>query len=627
MREVIEGQATDVTEVVENALSLAPSDMDASLAVQLSAAEIDQQIATARKWPRSIDNAVKSITQLATYDPETAQECIYNLPRGKGADAKVISGPSIRMAELIAQQWGNNRCDARVVHVDRKEKYIEAEGVYHDLETNTAVRTKVRRRISDKYGKIYNDDMIIVTGNAACSIALRNAILRGVPKPIWRRAYEKAIAVVRGDIQTLQARRGQLVEAFEALGVPAAQVYALAGVAGPHDVGLDQLVYLAGVYTAIRNNEVTAEDLLQERTAGTPQAAPKGLSSGFGDEAPKPDATTDGAGPKQVKGAEPKAGKARTKAEERQDQVKAERRAALDKAASLGEEAEEAALNGDGSLEEYLARAETDEEQTYVSNGWARGTAAREADAGDDAAAASTEEEDEADTTAPAGETYLIIGEGYGEDGRRPTYQDGKPFSTVTEKGAAKLTAYDLHAPELPAEETPAEVVEQEALENAERQQGDQVLAAEAEQQADPVDEAATEGKGAEAGQQSAEPNPFDLYDERLRDGAVYPDLIEALRELSVTQAWRDADEEARRMTRIDLIERYEDLVEGGMPAVNMTEDLQLFRCWIEKPGLTGPEIQKVWRDVIRSKAYGGLPEEQKDGLGAAVGAAKEVAG
>lgn len=627
---VIEGQATELTEVVESVLPrIAPSDMDASLAVQLSQAEIDQQIATARKWPRSIDNAIKTITQLATYDPETAQECIYALPRGKGANAKTIEGPSIRLAELIAQQWGNNRCDARVVHVDRKEKYIEAEGVYHDLETNTAVRSKVRRRISDSRGNLYNDDMIIVTGNAACSIALRNAILRGVPKPIWRRAYEKAVGVVRGDERTLQARRGQLLDSFEVLGVTAAQVYAIAGVAGPHDVGLDQIVYLAGVYSAIKNNEVTVEDLLQERKAMTP--TPKGLGAGFGDEGKAAPAETEG---------KPPADKKPSKADQRQEQVKADRKAALHKAVTLGEEAEEAALNGDGTLDDFLSRAETDEERDFVRNGWAKGEAERAKDQqdaaeregfgqDDDTAAqipaddAADQDEDEADTTAPAGVPYLIIGEGYDEDGRRPSYQDGKPFSRVTEKGAAKLTAYDHHAPTVEAEGEATDGGEPGKPTDPTTQSQPSSDASPTTPAGDLLDSVKKVDQQFAAGSD----NPFTKFEETVAESATWDEVKAALTALSQSPGWPEADDEAKRMARLGAIEQYDDLVaNGGQAEVKLTEDLQLFRCWIEKTDLTGPDIQKVWRDVIRSTAYGQLPEESKDALGAAVAARKESA-
>lgn len=56
---------------------------------------------------------------------------------------------------------------------------MTAQGVFHDLERNVAITYEVRRRIVDKNGRRYKPDMIGVTANAACSIALRNAILRG----------------------------------------------------------------------------------------------------------------------------------------------------------------------------------------------------------------------------------------------------------------------------------------------------------------------------------------------------------------------------------------------------------------------------------------------------------------
>lgn len=597
---VIEGELVEETTEVVNVLArVGASDMDASLAVQLSQAEIDQQIATARKWPRSIDKAVKAITELATYDPETAQECTYNLPRGRGADAKVISGPSIRMAELIAQQWGNNRSDARVVHVDRKEKYIEAEGVYHDLETNVAVRAKVRRRISDSKGRIYNDDMIIVTGNAACSIALRNAILRGVPKPIWRAAYEKALAVVRGDERTLQTRRQQLLAGFEALGVDAEQVYGLAGVTGFRDIGLDQLVYLAGIYTAIRNNEVTAEDLLQERKAATPQQAPKGLQSGFGDE---PATGGKAAGPKKT---------AAKPAETPHDPATGE-------------------VRETDSTPATTAAAEPETEQAQVDKGEPEQVDALTVDA-------ATPDEDDEETTAPNGEQYLLIGEAYGEDKRRQTYQDGKPFSRLTEKGASKLTAYDRHAPELPAAEATDDgpAGESSALSTASpdsSEQSQQSIDSSVQDDAPPAeDDTGEPGEQAQV-EQTAElasgaGNAFDAFEERVTAAPSWADVKGELGSLSQTDAWRGADEEAKRLARIAAYERYEELLNANeQEPVGLTADLQLFRCWLETPNLTGAEIQKVWRDVIRSTPYGQLDEASKDSLGGAVAARKDAA-
>ncbi len=240
------------------------------MAVALARAEIDQQISTARAYPRSIDRAMKNILTLATLDEETAEECIYALPRG----GKPIKGPSVRLAEIIVSQWGNNRASARVVHVDRVEKFVEAEGVFHDLETNTATCARVRRRISDKYNKVYSDDMIIVTGNAACSIAKRNAILGGVPKGVWRRAYEHAERVIAGTAETLVVTREKTMKAFAAFGVVPERVCVAIGVGGLDDIKIEHIPVLRGMYSAIKNGEATVEEMFSDNKSAPKPSGP-----------------------------------------------------------------------------------------------------------------------------------------------------------------------------------------------------------------------------------------------------------------------------------------------------------------------------------------------------------------
>jgi hypothetical protein len=244
----------------------------ASLAVSLARAEVDQQITTAHAYPRSVDRAVKNIMSLATLDDETAEECVYALPRG----GKPIKGPSVRLAEIIAGQWGNCRVGARVVHVDRFEKFVEAEGVFHDLETNAATTARVRRRISDRQGRVFNDDMIVVTGNAACAIAKRNAILGAVPKAVWRKAYSAVEQVIAGDIKTLSERRDRAMKAFAAFGVTPDQVFQALNIAGADDIALDHITTLVGMHAALKSGESTVEEMFpRQPPAG---AVPKDLA-------------------------------------------------------------------------------------------------------------------------------------------------------------------------------------------------------------------------------------------------------------------------------------------------------------------------------------------------------------
>jgi hypothetical protein len=241
---------------------------NSSMAVELARAEIDQQISTARHYPRSIQRAVQNITSLATLDADTAAECVFALPRG----GKPIKGPSVRLAEIIASQWGNCRVAARVVHVDRIEKYVEAEGVFHDLESNSASTARVRRRIVDKNGRLFNDDMIVVTGNAACSIAKRNAVLAGVPKAVWRRAYEQSEAVIAGDVKTLAERREKAIKAFAAFGVKPAQIFDVLDVKGEADISLEHIGTLLAMHNALKSGEATVEEMFPAKGAEKPQA-------------------------------------------------------------------------------------------------------------------------------------------------------------------------------------------------------------------------------------------------------------------------------------------------------------------------------------------------------------------
>lgn len=256
-------RVTEDGEVVSMTLPTTFAAGNQSLAVNLARAEIDQQIATARAMPRSLKHAVDNILTLATLDAESAEECVYALPRG----GKPIKGPSVRLAEIIASQWGNCRVGARVVHVDRFEKFVEAEGVFHDLETNTATTARVRRRISDKNGRVFNDDMIVVTGNAACAIAKRNAILGAVPKAVWRKSYQAVESVIAGDVKTLVERREKAMKAFAAFGVKPDQVLAAIAVAGLEEIGIDHLTTLMGMHSALKSGEATVEEMFPKQPA------------------------------------------------------------------------------------------------------------------------------------------------------------------------------------------------------------------------------------------------------------------------------------------------------------------------------------------------------------------------
>jgi hypothetical protein len=231
------------------------SGVDAASSLAIASGEINQQIATAKRFPRSIKQFIDTAIELATLDEETAGECIYALPR----DGKTIEGPSARFAEILTYAWGNCRAGARSIGEDAT--FVKSQGTFYDLEKNVGIQFEVSRRIVDKNGKRYKPDMVGTTANAAGSIALRNAVLKGIPKAFWNRVYQCARKVVAGDFKTLGNRRAEVAKQFSVYGVTPEMIFALLQIRGAEDITLDHMVVLKGVLTAIKEGETTVEQI------------------------------------------------------------------------------------------------------------------------------------------------------------------------------------------------------------------------------------------------------------------------------------------------------------------------------------------------------------------------------
>jgi hypothetical protein len=221
----------------------------------ITKAEIDVQISTAKAFPRSIKQFIDKAMSIATVNENVAASCAYALPRG----GKSLEGPSVRLAEIVASSYGNIRTGARVISNDGK--IITAQGICHDLETNSSVTVEVQRRITGKDGKTFNEDMQVVTGNAACAIAFRNAVFKEIPFALVTDIYDAAKAVAKGTAATLPLRREKAVSYFKELGVKDKQICEVLGVKKIEDIDLDKLSILSGMRTAYKSNESTLEEL------------------------------------------------------------------------------------------------------------------------------------------------------------------------------------------------------------------------------------------------------------------------------------------------------------------------------------------------------------------------------
>jgi hypothetical protein len=234
----------------------------------LTRVELDQQVATAKAYPRSVAKFKATALAMATLDEETAASCFYSLPRG----GKPIEGPSIRLAEIIGSAWGNLNYGARVVSIG--DRFLTAQGICRDLERNVTMTAEVTRSIWGKSGR-YSQDMIGVTANAACSIALRNAIFKVVPMAYAKDILAQARRVAIGDATTLTARRAKMVDHFGKMGVTPERVCWLLDKRSVEDVGLDDMQTLIGLATAIREGDTTVDEAFPTRDPKAPVPEPE----------------------------------------------------------------------------------------------------------------------------------------------------------------------------------------------------------------------------------------------------------------------------------------------------------------------------------------------------------------
>lgn len=224
----------------------------------LERAQVDVQIATARRYPRILSAVKARMMQFATLDEETAESCFYTLPARRGGDGKPLQGPSVRLAEIALASYQHVKAGSRIIGDDGK--FITAQAVVHDLENNVSVSIEVKRRVTTKDGKRFGDDMIAVTGNAATSIALRNAVFRVVPRALINPVYDAARRVAVGDQKSLVDKRARTVEWLSKKGVTLDRVLAAVGAAKLEDINLDQLETLKGLGTSIKDGELSVEE-------------------------------------------------------------------------------------------------------------------------------------------------------------------------------------------------------------------------------------------------------------------------------------------------------------------------------------------------------------------------------
>ena len=230
----------------------------------INRSEIDMQISTAKQYPRNLPDVLNKIATYATMDTETASDCFYVLRRkNKDNVNSTIEGLSVRMAEIIAGAWGNLRVQTRIVGNDGKT--ITAQGICHDLETNVAVSVEVKRRITDKHGNTYSEDMQVLTGNAASAIAFRNAVLKVVPKAVTKKVISDVKQVAIGKSIDLETSRQKMIEYYSKIGVSKQQIVEYLEIKDVAEIDKEKIFELRALANAIKEGTTTVYETFNNK--------------------------------------------------------------------------------------------------------------------------------------------------------------------------------------------------------------------------------------------------------------------------------------------------------------------------------------------------------------------------
>jgi hypothetical protein len=183
--------------------------------------EVHAAVVLAKNFPRDQKAAVDRIVT-ACGRTKLAAQATYEYARG----GQEITGPSIRLAEVIAREWGNIRTG--VVELSRTGGVSEAMAYAWDLETNffDEKRFQVKHwRDTKKGGYAVTDerDVYEILANQGAR-RKRACILAAVPGDVVETALEACEATLKANVPATPENVQKIMGAFAKYGVTPAMV-------------------------------------------------------------------------------------------------------------------------------------------------------------------------------------------------------------------------------------------------------------------------------------------------------------------------------------------------------------------------------------------------------------------
>lgn len=227
--------------------------------VNRQAQEVQAAIVIAKKFPRDEYDAINRIKR-ACKRPKLAEQSLYSYSRG----GQNVTGPSIRLAEAMAQAWGN--IDYGILELEQKDGKSEMMAYAWDLETNTRV-TKIfgveHKRDTRKgtYALTDSRDVYELTANFGAR-RVRACILGVIPGDVVDLAVDECRDTQKTEFEKIPSI--EKIEKIEKLfkkdfNVTRDQIEKFVGT-NMAQLTNDNVVDLWGVYNAIKNGQGKIDD-------------------------------------------------------------------------------------------------------------------------------------------------------------------------------------------------------------------------------------------------------------------------------------------------------------------------------------------------------------------------------
>lgn len=219
-------------------------------------AEVQASYVIAKKFPRNEHQAYMKIID-SCKRPFLAEQAMYAYPRG----GSLVTGPSIRLAEVMARSWGNIDFGIRELSQSNGVSTVEAYAI--DLETNTPSRVifQVPHVRDTKKGRIKLTDARDIYEMVANqgSRRLRACILKLMPSDVVEGAVEQVKKTLQSGEIPLSEQIKRMVVAFDELGVKVEHLEKRLGHKLDATIA-QEIVTLKGIYKALKDGFSKRED-------------------------------------------------------------------------------------------------------------------------------------------------------------------------------------------------------------------------------------------------------------------------------------------------------------------------------------------------------------------------------